>query len=145
MMLKKAVEQTPGCDGIVLGGHGLFTWGETQRECYLNTITAIDHLGQFVLAHAESGAKPIFGGEQHTARGDRESLPAQIMPFLRGRVSAQQRLLGTFSDLPEVLRFVNSADADRLAFLEQAARTTSSAPRSGPCMFPGIPKARWMI
>lgn len=117
MMLKKAVEQTPGCDGIVLGGHGLFTWGETQRECYLNTITAIDHLGQFVLGHAESAAKPIFGGEQHAARGDRETVAAQVMPFLRGRVSAQQRLLGTFSELPEVLRFVNSVDADRLAFL----------------------------
>jgi hypothetical protein len=42
----------PGCDGVVLGGHGLFTWGETQRESYLNTITIIDQLGQFTLAHA---------------------------------------------------------------------------------------------
>src|SRR5215471_9818496 len=39
MMLSKAVEANEGCDGVVLGGHGLFTWGNTQRECYLNTIT----------------------------------------------------------------------------------------------------------
>jgi rhamnose utilization protein RhaD (predicted bifunctional aldolase and dehydrogenase) len=38
LMLRKAVEATPGCDGIVLGGHGLFTWGETQQEAYLNSI-----------------------------------------------------------------------------------------------------------
>src|ERR1041384_4145372 len=38
MMLRKAVEANPGCDGIVLGGHGLFTWGQTQRECYRNTL-----------------------------------------------------------------------------------------------------------
>ena len=37
LMMRKAVEENPGCDGIVLGGHGLFTWGQTQRECYLNT------------------------------------------------------------------------------------------------------------
>ena len=35
LMLRKAVESTPGCDGIVLGGHGLFTWGATQHEAYL--------------------------------------------------------------------------------------------------------------
>ncbi len=39
LMMKRAVEENPGCDGIVLGGHGLFTWGQTQRECYLNTLT----------------------------------------------------------------------------------------------------------
>jgi len=40
-----AVKKSPGSDGIVLGGHGLFTWGDTQRECYVNTITIIDQLG----------------------------------------------------------------------------------------------------
>src|SRR5271170_6646336 len=49
MMLKRGVEEVPGCDGVVLGGHGLFTWGQTQRESYLNTITIVDQLGQFVL------------------------------------------------------------------------------------------------
>jgi rhamnose utilization protein RhaD (predicted bifunctional aldolase and dehydrogenase) len=42
MMMKRAVEANPDCDGIVLGGHGLFTWGQTQRECYVNTLTVID-------------------------------------------------------------------------------------------------------
>ena len=51
MMLKKIVKDTPGCDGVVLGGHGLFTWGNTQRESYLNTITIIDQLGQFIERH----------------------------------------------------------------------------------------------
>ena len=55
MMLKKIVAETPGCDGVVLGGHGLFTWGNTQRESYLNTITIIDQLGQFIERHACGG------------------------------------------------------------------------------------------
>jgi len=59
MMMKRAVEENPGCDGIVLGGHGLFTWGETQRECYLNTLTVIDQLGQFIERHGRG--KVRFG------------------------------------------------------------------------------------
>ena len=51
MMMKRAVEENPGCDGIVLGGHGLFTWGQTQRECYLNTLNVIDSIGQFIERH----------------------------------------------------------------------------------------------
>ncbi len=116
MMLKRAVEENPGCDGIVLGGHGLFTWGETQRECYLNTITAIDHLGQFVSAHGEK-KKSVFSGEKFSTREDHAALALEIMPFLRGRVSERQNLIGTYSDLPEVLRLVNSQDAEQLAFL----------------------------
>ena len=64
MMLKRAVEEEPGCDGIILGGHGLFTWGETQRECYLNTITLIDQLTSFIEEHLEKKGDRIFGGRQ---------------------------------------------------------------------------------
>src|SRR5215472_4515659 len=70
MMLKRAVETNPACDGIVLGGHGLFTWGQTQRDCYLNTITIIDQLGQFVLEHIEKRRGTIFGGPLCSTRPD---------------------------------------------------------------------------
>jgi rhamnose utilization protein RhaD (predicted bifunctional aldolase and dehydrogenase)/NAD(P)-dependent dehydrogenase (short-subunit alcohol dehydrogenase family) len=117
MMLKRAVEANPACDGIVLGGHGLFTWGNTQRECYLNTIEIIDQLGQFVTVHVENKAAAIFGGSQFASRADRADVALEMLPHVRGRVSAKQRMLGTYSDLSEVLRFVNAADARRLAFL----------------------------
>lgn len=117
MMLRKAVEHNPTCDGIVLGGHGLFTWGDTQRECYLNTITIIDQLGQFVLEHVEKKGKAIFGGAHVETRSDHRELAIDIFPYLRGQVSAQKRLIGTFTELPEVQRFVNSKDAEKLAFL----------------------------
>jgi NAD(P)-dependent dehydrogenase (short-subunit alcohol dehydrogenase family) len=116
MMLQKAVKQNPGCDGVVLGGHGLFTWGHTQRECYLNTITIIDQLGQFVLEHVEKNAR-LFGGPCTETRSDHRQLAISVFPYLRGRVSAQKKLIGTFSDLPEVQRFINSADAEKFAFL----------------------------
>jgi rhamnose utilization protein RhaD (predicted bifunctional aldolase and dehydrogenase)/NAD(P)-dependent dehydrogenase (short-subunit alcohol dehydrogenase family) len=116
MMLKKIVAETPGCDGVVLGGHGLFTWGNTQRESYLNTITIIDQLGQFIERHAAGGYK-VFGGGAVKAREDRAEIAATIMPYLRGAVSRKQRWIGNFSDSKQVLEFVDSAQAEKLAHL----------------------------
>lgn len=117
MMLRKAVASNPGCDGVVLGGHGLFTWGNTQRECYLNTITIIDQLGQFVQAHTERKRESIFGGPATQPRADRCELALDLMPYVRGLVSQKKRLIGTFTDSEDVQQFVNSKDAAALAHL----------------------------
>ena len=117
MMLKRAVEENPDCDGIVLGGHGLFTWGDTQRESYLNTITIIDQLGQFISRHGELIGDSIFGGQVQPVREDRRQIATAILPFLRGRLGAQRRSIASFSDSEDVLGFVNSANAAELAFL----------------------------
>jgi rhamnose utilization protein RhaD (predicted bifunctional aldolase and dehydrogenase)/NAD(P)-dependent dehydrogenase (short-subunit alcohol dehydrogenase family) len=117
MMLKRIVAETPGCDGVVLGGHGLFTWGNTQRESYLNTITIIDQMGQFVERHGAAAGHRHFGGRIFENREDRKEIALGIMPQLRGAVSRKQRWIGSFSDAPEVLRFVNSARVKELAHL----------------------------
>ena len=117
MMLKKIVAETPGCDGVVLGGHGLFTWGETQRECYRNTITIIDQLGQFIERHATSEGHRAFGGSNSETRSDRSKIALSLLPYLRGAVSRKQRWIGGYSDAPSVLDFVNSAEAESLAHL----------------------------
>jgi rhamnose utilization protein RhaD (predicted bifunctional aldolase and dehydrogenase)/NAD(P)-dependent dehydrogenase (short-subunit alcohol dehydrogenase family) len=115
LMMKRAVEENPGCDGIVLGAHGLFTWGGTQRECYLNTLNVIDSLGQFIERHGRG--KVRFGGEAVPERAGRKELAIQIAPFLRGRVSARQRFISNFSDGADVLQFVDSVNAKDLSFL----------------------------
>lgn len=129
LVMRNAVRDNPGCDGIVLGGHGLFTWGNTQRECYLNTLTAIDQIGQFIARHAKTTVR--FGGQAVAAREDRKDLAVQIAPYLRGRVSAadrapddppaartqETRWILNYSDAEDVLQFVNSAHGRDLAFL----------------------------
>src|SRR5215467_4005312 len=62
MTLRDAVESSPGCDGAVLGGHGLFTWGDSSRDCYRRTLVVIDHLGQLVLEHMQRKDRALFGG-----------------------------------------------------------------------------------
>ncbi len=117
LMMKDCVEANPGCDGIVLGGHGLFTWGNTHRDSYLNTIMIVDQLGQFVNEHVEAKGNKIFGGAQFQAREDRAAVALEILPYLRGQVSVNKRVIASHVDLPEVLKFVNSKDAEALAYL----------------------------
>ena len=117
MMLKQIVAETPGCDGVVLGGHGLFTWGETQRESYLNTITIVDQLGQFIERHGAVEGHKHFGGARVQSREDRRELATRVMPYLRGAVSRKQRWIGSFTDAEQVLNFVNSENAEKLAHL----------------------------
>ncbi|MEA2262463.1 MAG: hypothetical protein QOJ51_5288 [Acidobacteriaceae bacterium] len=117
MMMARAVKQAPACDGVVLGGHGLFTWGQTQRESYLNTITVIDQIGQLIESDRSKKNRKSFGGPKHMAHENRQKLAVKLMPFLRGSVSGQQRMIGSFTDTPEVLDFVNSHSAAELAHL----------------------------
>ena len=117
MMLKQIVQETPGCDGVILGGHGLFTWGDTQRESYLNTITIIDQLGQFIERHGLREGHRLFGGPVVSLHPDRERIATSVMPYLRGAISRKQRWIGSFTDKPEVLNFVNSQSAEKLAHL----------------------------
>ena len=117
LWLGRAIADNPGCDGIVLGGHGLFTWGQTQRECYLNTLTVIDQIGQFIERHGIAKGPTRFGGEAVPARPERLHLASEIAPFLRGRVSAQKRFIASFTDAPDVLQFVSSAQGKELSFL----------------------------
>ncbi|HLJ12925.1 MAG TPA: bifunctional rhamnulose-1-phosphate aldolase/short-chain dehydrogenase [Bryobacteraceae bacterium] len=116
LMLREAVERTPGCDGIVLGGHGLFTWGNTQRECYLNSIHVIDEFGQFVAEHAGKKGK-AFGGPKTTSVADRAAVAAAILPTLRGLVGSMRRSIGHFNDSEDVLEFVNSKYGEELSAL----------------------------
>jgi rhamnulose-1-phosphate aldolase/alcohol dehydrogenase len=117
LMLRDVVRRNPGCDGVVLGGHGLFTWGETQRECYLNSVTTIDQLGEFLSQHIERKGRAIFGGAAMEPQANRRDVALDLMPYLRGAVSQQKRLIGSWSDADDVLRFVDSVDAEALASL----------------------------
>lgn len=116
LMMRRGVADTPGCDGVVLGGHGLFTWGETQRASYLNTIAVIDRLGQFVLEHGRKKGVS-FGGAKHLSHDNRRAIATKVMPYLRGKVSANRRAIGSFVDSADVLTFVNSHLAEKLAYL----------------------------
>ena len=116
MMLRKVVNRNPGCDGIVLGGHGLFTWGRTQRECYVSSVTTIDRMGQFVASH-RVGSKTFGGVAMPVSFSDRAAMAVEILPFLRGTLATTKRTIAYFTDNPDALEFANSVWGPELAKL----------------------------
>jgi rhamnose utilization protein RhaD (predicted bifunctional aldolase and dehydrogenase)/NAD(P)-dependent dehydrogenase (short-subunit alcohol dehydrogenase family) len=109
LMLRRAVAEQPGCDGIVLGSHGLFTWGDTQQACYASSIRTIDQMGEFLEEHRRrSGGRARFGGPHVSATVDRESAAAALLPFLRGAVSSRRRVIGHYDQSADALEFANS-------------------------------------
>ena len=116
LLIERAVRDNPGTDGILLGGHGLFTWGMTQRECYLNSIHTIDQMGEFIERHrAKRGA--LFGGLDCAPVQDRRTIVVQILPTLRGALSSNRRVIAHYSDDPDALTFAGSKWSRELARL----------------------------
>jgi rhamnose utilization protein RhaD (predicted bifunctional aldolase and dehydrogenase)/NAD(P)-dependent dehydrogenase (short-subunit alcohol dehydrogenase family) len=114
LMLRKAVEDNPGCDGIILGGHGLFTWGETQRECYFSSIKTIDQMGELVQDHAKKAGRAQFGGATTSTAADREAIAGALLPYLRGAVSSNRRVIAHYDSSEDALGFANSEWAEPL-------------------------------
>jgi rhamnose utilization protein RhaD (predicted bifunctional aldolase and dehydrogenase)/NAD(P)-dependent dehydrogenase (short-subunit alcohol dehydrogenase family) len=116
ILLEAAVKQNPGAEGVLLGSHGLFTWGGTQRECYLNSIRTIDQMGAFVWEY-QSKKSVVFGGLKHAPLADREDVTAQILPTLRGALSSIHRTIAHFRADEDVLTFAGSQWSRELAEL----------------------------
>lgn len=116
LQLKDALDQNPGIRGIMLGGHGLFTWGDTSYECYINSLEVIETASEY-LEQNYGKNRPVFGGEKvkPLEAGNRKKQAAKIAPLLRGLASSENLMVGTFTDAPEVLQFINSEDLSKLA------------------------------
>lgn len=116
LRIERAVKENPGTEGIVLGGHGLFTWGPTQRECYLNSVHTIDQLGEFIREH-QSRRSALFGGVEIEPLPQRRDVAIQIVPTLRGAVSSNRRVIAHYTDDADALSFAGSKWAKDLAGL----------------------------
>jgi rhamnose utilization protein RhaD (predicted bifunctional aldolase and dehydrogenase)/NAD(P)-dependent dehydrogenase (short-subunit alcohol dehydrogenase family) len=107
LLIEKAVKENPGTDGLILGGHGLFTWGTTQRECYLNSIHTIDQMAEFILEHQSRNAAQ-FGGVDVAALPQRAQIANDILPTLRGALSSNRRVVAHFTESKDALTFTGS-------------------------------------
>ncbi|TBO41172.1 bifunctional aldolase/short-chain dehydrogenase [Pedobacter kyonggii] len=116
LQLKQCLDENPGIRGIMLGSHGLFTWGDTAYESYLNTLEVIEICSDYL--NQNYGKKgPVFGGQkiESAASDQRKQQAAALAPVLRGLCSSKQHMIGHFTDDTRVLEFINSNDLDRLA------------------------------
>lgn len=115
LWLKRFTEEHPNAKGCVLESHGLFTWGDTQRECYETTVGTINKAIAWLEEQGRS--RPAFGGEKiaPAAPETRREVAAKLMPAIRGLISQDRLKLGHFDDQDAVLAFVGSEKLDALA------------------------------
>ncbi|WP_419759022.1 bifunctional rhamnulose-1-phosphate aldolase/short-chain dehydrogenase [Acidisoma sp.] len=116
LWLKKFADENPQAKGLVLEAHGLFTWGDTQKDCYETTLSVINKAIAF-LAERSRG-KTVFGGQRiaPATPDERRAVASAVMPIIRGLISKNGPFkLGHFDDSPEVLEFVGSHDLATLA------------------------------
>ena len=116
LKLRACLEENPGIRGIMLGSHGLFTWGNTAYESYINTLQVIERCAGYL--EDNFGKKgPVFGGQRITAlpKAERLAKAALLAPVLRGFCSLHTKMIGHFTDDDRVLEFIDSNDLGRLA------------------------------
>ena len=116
LKLNECLDNNHGIRGIMLGSHGLFTWGNTSYETYINTLEVIEICAQFI-EDAISKKPVVFRGEKIKTLSKEERLKnaAALAPILRGFCSSERKMIGHFSDDERVLQFINSNDIHRLA------------------------------
>ncbi|HYV37648.1 MAG TPA: bifunctional rhamnulose-1-phosphate aldolase/short-chain dehydrogenase [Gemmataceae bacterium] len=117
LILQEICKQHPKARGVLLGQHGLINWTDDDRTCYALSLELIEKAARFI-EERDRGAK-TFGGQKYADVPDnqRRELLVKLLPWLRGRLSGQRRMIGTVQDDAAIRRFVNSVDAPRLAEL----------------------------
>ncbi|GGE33225.1 MULTISPECIES: bifunctional aldolase/short-chain dehydrogenase [Sphingobacterium] len=116
LQLRECLEQNPGIRGIMLGSHGLFTWADNAKDCYINSLDVIEACANY-LEENYGKNRAVFGGQKLESLDPkgRQSQAAKIAPILRGFCSSERHMIGHFTDDHRVLEYINSNDLEKLA------------------------------
>lgn len=116
LQLKQCLDENPGIRGIMLGSHGLFTWGDTAYESYINTLEVVEKCAEYLEENYEKNGQS-FGGRklESLSKDERLKSAVTLAPVLRGFCSSQTKMIGHFTDDERVLDYINSNDLERLA------------------------------
>jgi rhamnulose-1-phosphate aldolase/alcohol dehydrogenase len=114
--LEEAEARGKKLKGVMLGSHGLFTWGDTSYESYVNTLEVIEKCAEYL--ESNYGKKrPVFGGQKIESLNPeaRQLQASKVAPILRGFCSSERKMIGHYTDDTRVLEFINSNDLEKLA------------------------------
>ena len=115
LRLQQFVDTHPEAKGLILEGHGMFTWGRNSQSCYETTLEIINRAITW-LAERNVG-NPGLGREVAAPLppAHRRELAAILMPRIRSLISSTSPKIGHFDDDDAVLQFVGSEHFERLA------------------------------
>jgi len=110
-MIATGVKNNPNAELVLMEKHGLVTWGETSEESYRKTLAIIQEAEDFIEARVNES--DLYGGTKYESlsESERNELLVQVLPLVRGAVSAEKKMILTVDSADDVLKFVNSKDA----------------------------------
>lgn len=116
LKLEACFKENPSIRGIVLESHGLFTWGDTSYDSYINSLEVIEAASQYIENKIVKNGS-VFGGQKIKSLNpdSRKSQAALLAPLLRGLCSSEDPVIGHFTDDEKVLEYINSHALKRLA------------------------------
>jgi rhamnulose-1-phosphate aldolase len=101
-------ERHPEAIGCILGGHGITAWGDTSEECEQNSLWIIRTAEKYIQAKGKKEPfGPVLAANKPLALRARRERAALLAPFIRGLASSDRRMVGHFTDTPEVLDFLS--------------------------------------
>ncbi|HZN11934.1 MAG TPA: bifunctional rhamnulose-1-phosphate aldolase/short-chain dehydrogenase [Blastocatellia bacterium] len=117
LLIESLIKERAGAKGVLLGHHGMSSWSDDDKTCYETALEIIDRAARYI--EERDRGEMTFGGPKHQPlpEAERRRVIAEVIPWLRGQVSASRRFVGTVQDDEKMLRFVNSQDGPRLAGL----------------------------
>ena len=117
LLFQEVCAKHPQAKGINMGQHGLINWADDDKECYELTLALIERAGRYI--EDRDKGDDTFEGQKYEKLPEKkqQELVSEIVPWLRGQVSQENRFIATIESTEAVLEFVNSHAAKRLAEL----------------------------
>jgi rhamnulose-1-phosphate aldolase/alcohol dehydrogenase len=114
------VIDNPGIVCVVMGKHGLVTWGPDAKSAYTTAISIIQEAEDYIAA--QKAGKRVFGAlaVQPLGQAAREDVLAEVLPVIRGLVSKLRHTILQVDTSDAVLEFVGSERAGEVSQLGAA-------------------------
>jgi rhamnulose-1-phosphate aldolase/alcohol dehydrogenase len=111
LKMEKLIKKKNNINGIVLGHHGLFTWGVTSAECYKNSIDIIKKAQVYLNSSIKkySFGKPIY------QKKSSPEFERKLISIIRGNLSIENSKILHLSKSTTTLEFVNSQNLNKVA------------------------------
>jgi rhamnulose-1-phosphate aldolase/alcohol dehydrogenase len=117
LKIEALIKDNPRAKGVLLGHHGMSAWSNDDKTCYETALEIIDRAARYI--EQRDRGPMTFGGRkyQRLTEDERRRYIVEIIPWLRGKISAHKRFVATVQDDDNMLRFTGSVDGPRLASL----------------------------
>ena len=111
LKMENLIEKNNDIMGIVLGHHGLFTWGNTSKECYSNSIQLIKKAQTYLNNSIKkySFGKPIYKKKTYP------DFEEKLITIIRGLLSTENSKILHLDKSDITLEFVNSKNLKKVA------------------------------